>query len=215
MSRIPENRFGYTSFTCNCELPIDCWEPPVYPPMNGEGPACGEGDNRYLNLPRKLAGEVALAPNYNELHDMQVAIEEAYVPAGMDPDPVTGTYINLYRITQDDEFPLIPPPDPYAIIPEEVYEHECFPLDECDPPGYETGHLTPPIPFISFTPINASDPGLTGLKAVTDVRLFQKEGYLCLGITSTEFSRPSGESAVEDDEGDEVESCIDTTECPD
>lgn len=220
MPRIPSNRFGWTGFECTG------WDAPYYQPMNGEGALCEPIStippipiNRYLNFPRKFKGEASagVVTNYPEFHGMKDALDAIYVPAGQDPDPFAGDYLNLYKISRDLDASGIPNfPENYPPLPASVFEHACFPIEECDPSEYPEGYLEPPIPFISFKPIppGGVDPGMTGLEAVTDITLGMTTGYLTLDYVVTTYSRASGVAAVVGVAADPIQRTWDTTDCP-
>lgn len=210
MSRLIANRLGYTGFVCDCLPPVStCWEAPVYNAMNGTG-ACDDGVvpiNRFLNFPRKLQGETSEAPGYDQFHNIKDAIRLVYIPSGMNPDPIAGTYINLYKICSD---ALLTAP----------FIHACFPLDVCEPSEYVPGYLVPPVPFISFDSTKPggggdSDPGMSGITAVTGVGLSFHGDQLCCDVTTTIFERLPGENLVETSPGPSPSgACADTTDCP-
>lgn len=208
MSRIPADRLGYSGFDCCVGPPTPCWEPPSYFPMNGEGALCTDvnPENRFLNFPRKLEGEASTAPKYEQFYGMKADLALIYVPAGMIPDPVLGTYINLYQICMDNLLTAI-------------FDHACFPLNVCNPSEYIPGYLDPPIPFISFESVNpgggGGDPGMEGIEAVTAVRLgFNPSDELCVEYDLTSWTREPGIREVVPEFESTVEDCVYTTDCP-
>lgn len=211
MSRIQTNRLGYTGFECNCNLPVGCWEPPEYNPMNGEGALCDDllTLNRYLNIPRKLEGETAEAHKYENfgLQAVKDALALVYVPSGLVPDPVGGNYINLYQICSDNGMGAI-------------FDTECFPLNVCEPSEYTPGYLNPPVPFISFQPVppggggGGSDPGMEGITAITGLSFRLDPTELCLAVTETTWDRDPGVREVNSAVAYPYDVCADVTDCP-
>ena len=144
-----------------------------------------------------------LAPNKKG----QYALRAVYVPAGMDPDPFnSGSYINLYKIISVTGGLTAP------------FDHECFPFDECDPSQYVPGYLEPPVPFISFEPVDpgggGGDPGFQPFEAVTSVVLAIQGDALCVTAYKSAFSRAPGSPIVDVTGAGSDVTCEDTTDCP-
>ena len=230
MSRIPTYRTGYGDPLVPPTVPppspgvthdevsngyfCEGWTAPEYPPMNGEGILCDDGEdlNRYLNFPRRLQGETASAPNYEDigLDAVKDALRLVYVPAGIAPDPVYGNYINLYKIFMDN-----------AGVPPAIFDHDCFPtVDVCSPPEYVPGYLDVPIPFISFEPTDpggggGGDPGFTATDPlVTSVYMTLNATELCITANKVTLSRLPGSNTVVAAGAAADEPCVDVTDCP-
>lgn len=228
MSRIAENRPGYTGFTCNCDLPVGCWTPPDYPPMNGEG-CTAPGSNRYLNTPAALKGESISGnvKNWTEFHDLKEYIEPHYFPSGQDPDPFTGDYLNLYQIIKESS-EILPIGD-RVFNPDDLYnptwpgagspglfDHICYEIEECIQPEYDEGYLDVPVPFIAFSDAGASDPGMTGVVAVKDITgITVSSSEICIEYTQVEYSRQSGVASVSEvDQAADPTCTTEVTDCP-
>jgi len=229
MSRIPTYRTGYDDPPTPPVVPppspgathnevsngyyCEGWTAPEYPPMNGEGPLCDDGEdlNRYLNFPRRLQGETASATKYEDigLAAVKDALRLVYIPAGIAPDPVYGNYINLYKIFLDN-----------LGVPASAFSHGCFAvIDVCSPPEYVPGYLDVPIPFISFQPTDPGggdgDPGFTATDPlVTSVYMSLNATELCITANKVTLSRQPGSNTVVAAGAAADEPCVDVTDCP-
>ena len=232
MSRIPTYRLGYGDPPVPPTVPppapgevhdevsdgyyCEGWTAPVYEPMNGEGGLCDPGGippeelNRYLNFPRRAEGETASAPNYENigLQAVKDAIAAVYIPAGIIPDPVDGTYINLYKIFLDN-----------GGVPASAFDHDCFPIvDVCAPPEYTPGYLDVPIPFISFEPTEPGGGGDVGFNSfgpvLTSLSMSLNSSELCVIANKQTFSRPAGDPNVVGAGAGQDAPCVSTTDCP-
>ena len=212
MSRLTPYRTGYDDPPAPPPNQVDdgfyCigWTAPVYDAMNGEGAGCDDGNtlNRYLNFPRKLEGEAVTAPSYPEFYNMKADLEAVYVPAGGNPNPVVGFYINLEKICRDNAL-------------SSIFTHVCFPIDTCNPAQYIPGYLPAPVPVITFVDRVGGDydPGMSGLVAISSIDALRLSvSGLCLDYTESIYSRAPGAAEVVSVDTAVTNLCVETTDCP-